>query len=79
MSYANFDTQKICEFCKGEFSTKNSRDRYCPECVSRMYDIKRVVGTKSPSQATEEERRRILERVGVGRTTRQGPFNYIKK
>lgn len=76
MTWDNFKSEKVCEFCQAEFSTKNARDRFCPECVARMPDIRRVIGDKSPSLATPQERTRILERVGVGRTTRQGPFKY---
>lgn len=78
MSYSSFTSDKVCEFCQDPFTTKNSRDRYCPMCIAHMIDIKRVLGDKSPSLASPEEKQRIYERVQVGRTTRHGPFHYKK-
>lgn len=76
MTWDKFDSQKVCEFCQEQFSTKDSRNRYCPECVSHMEDIRRVINDKSPSLATQEEKMRIYQRVKVGGTTRRGPFKY---
>lgn len=71
--YDDFKTTKLCEWCKKEITVKDSRVRLCPDCIYHKADIDRVMAGKSYSLATQDDYKRVLERVAKGATTRTGP------
>lgn len=78
MSYNDFTTTKECRWCHKAINVRDSRTDLCGDCKFHKVDIDRVMAGRSYSLATQEDYKRVIERVSTGATKSVGPFKYIK-